>query len=145
MRKMILPIVLMALMPIQSRAVEPTAECGRRCQHELKARSFLIKLQAAVRSNNKAQVAAMTRIPLRVNRGPGKFRLYRSKQLIINNYDRIFTSKIRTAILAQDPKDISIVGTEGAMVGSGEVWFEAPCLDRFCQAEGPVSIYAINL
>jgi hypothetical protein len=90
------------------------------------ARAFLAQLQAAVQSNNKQQIAGMIGYPLLVLRSGKRSRMQR-KQAFVANYEQIFTSPVRDAILHQTAQCL-FGNSSGAMVGNGEVWFreEAP-------------------
>lgn len=103
---------------------------------------FLAQLQAAVRSNNRYRVIALIEFPLRVN-GPGGSRFYRDARSVERDFDRIFTPKVRRAILSQRA-DKLFVRDQGAMIGDGEVWFDATCPNSSCYPAGPVRIRAIN-
>jgi hypothetical protein len=104
-------------------------------------RRFLSQLQAAVRSNDRPRVVALAGLPLRVNSDGGS-KTYRDSRSMLADYDRIFTAKVRQAILAQRYESL-FTRDQGLMVGNGEVWFDRVCRDRNC-ARGPVRILAIN-
>ena len=105
-------------------------------------RSFLSRLQEAVRSNDPDAVIALIGFPLRVNAAGGG-RLYRDAQSVERNFDRIFTSKVRSAILRQRA-DRLFVRDQGAMIGNGEVWFDHRCPNATCSPPGPVRITSVN-
>jgi len=86
------------------------------------ARAFLAQLQAAVQSNNKEEIAEMVGYPLLVLRDGKRTRIPR-KEALLSNYDRIFTAPVRDAILQQKAECL-FGNSSGAMVGSGEVWFQ---------------------
>jgi hypothetical protein len=90
------------------------------------ARAFLAQLQAAVQANNKEQIAGMISYPLLVLRS-GKRTRIRQKQPFLANYEQIFTSPVRDAVLQQTAQCL-FGNSSGGMVGNGEVWFreEAP-------------------
>jgi hypothetical protein len=87
-------------------------------------------------------VIAMIDFPLRVN-GPSGPRFYRDARSVERDFDRIFTPKVRRAILAQRA-DKLFVRDQGAMIGDGEVWFDTTCPKTSCSPAGPVRIRAIN-
>jgi hypothetical protein len=105
-------------------------------------RSFLAQLQSAVRSHNKRAVIALVAFPLRVNRG-GRSHFYRDAGALEHDFDRVFTPKVRQAILAQQA-DRLLVRDLGAMIGNGEVWFDQSCPSASCFPAGPVRIIAVN-
>lgn len=97
--------------------------------------AFLAQLQGAIRSKDRGAVIALIAFPLRVNR-PSGTRLYRDAASIDQDFGRIFTAKVRRAILKQRA-DRLFVRDQGAMIGDGEVWFDhIPA--------GPVRIRAVN-
>ena len=104
--------------------------------------AFLSRLQAAVRANNRRSIMAMIDFPLRVNFAGGA-RQYRDAQSVERDFDRIFTPKVRRAVLSQRA-DRLFVRDQGAMVGDGELWFRETCRNSSCSALGPVRIVAVN-
>ena len=62
---------------------------------------------------------------------------------VSRDFDRIFTPRVRRAILAQKAGEL-FVRDQGAMIGDGEVWFDQTCADSSCSSLGPVRIKAIN-
>lgn len=104
--------------------------------------AFLSRLQAAVRANNHRSIIGLIGFPLRVN-GAGGPRLYRDSASVERNFDRIFTSHVRKAILEQRGDQL-FVRDQGAMVGRGEVWFSQTCTNTACSPPGPVRVIAVN-
>ncbi len=104
--------------------------------------AFLLRLQAAVRANNHRSMIILIAFPLRVNAAGGA-RLYRDAASVERDFERIFTPHVRTAILEQRGDQL-FVRDQGAMVGSGEVWFSQTCTNRACSPPGPVRIIAVN-
>ena len=100
--------------------------------------TFLARLQAAVRANDRRSVIGLIAFPLRVN-SKGGARFYRNARSVERDYERIFTPKVSQAILAQRPDQL-FVRDVGAMVGDGEVWFAQTCAKPTC----PVRITAVN-
>jgi hypothetical protein len=86
----------------------------------------------------------MIAYPLRVNGPEGRRRLYRSSASVRADYRRIFTSGVRSAILAQTFETLFARDT-GIMIGNGEVWFDHICPNTRCDPLGPVRISAINV
>ena len=103
--------------------------------------TFLSRLQAAVRADDRRGVMALIAFPLRVNTTSGS-RLYGAPSAL-RDYDRIFTPKVRRAIL-NSSADRIFVRDIGAMVGNGEVWFRENCPNDACSPTGPVRIVAVN-
>jgi hypothetical protein len=85
------------------------------------ARDFLAQLQAAVKANDKNQIAGMISYPLLVLRS-GKRSHIRQKTAFVESYDQIFTQPVRDAVLHQSSQCL-FGNDQGAMVGKGEVWF----------------------
>lgn len=112
--------------------------------------TFLTRLQSAVRSDDRKAVLELIAFPLRVNSESGT-RLYPDAQAVARNYDRIFTTDVRRAVL--DQRFDRLFGRDqGVMIGNGEIWFDHSCtnaqcrrLDRFglrrsiANCSGPVS------
>jgi hypothetical protein len=104
--------------------------------------AFLRRLQARIRANDRAAVARLVSLPLRVNTAGGA-RTYRDRRSIERDYEAIFTPRVRRAILAQRPSNI-FVRDQGAMIGNGEVWFSQTCPNAACNPPGPLRITAVN-
>lgn len=81
------------------------------------------KFWRAVRSDDRATVAASIRYPIRVMLDGKPVRLKGPDELLAR-YEAIFTPKYREAIAKGLPRNM-FVRDEGAMLGSGEVWFGA--------------------
>lgn len=105
-------------------------------------RTFLGELQAAVRSNNRPAVVRLIRLPLRVNFSAGA-RTYRESRSVLADHDRIFTPRVKQAILTQRFENL-FGRDQGVMIGNGEVWFDHVCRATSCSPPGPVRITAIN-
>jgi hypothetical protein len=104
--------------------------------------AFLSRLQSAVRSNDRKALIALVQFPLRVN-FPGGARQYRDARAVQRDFDRIFTPKVRRAVISQRAEQL-FVRDQGAMVGSGELWFRESCANADCSRLGPVRIVAVN-
>ena len=104
--------------------------------------AFLSRLQTAVRANHRAAIIGLVDFPLRVNFRTAP-RTYRDARSVERDFDRIFTLRVRRAILNQQP-DRLFTNYQGAMVGEGEVWFDQRCAKAACSAADPVRIVAIN-
>src|SRR5215203_3201702 len=107
-------------------------------------RSFLSQLKAAMRANDHRSLIGMTAFPLRVNSARGA-RVYRDAQSLERDFDRMFTPRVRSAILKQRPDQL-FVRDQGAMIGNGELWFDQECpnagpseciCDRFGHSAAP--------
>jgi len=81
------------------------------------------KFWRAVRSDDRAAVAASIRYPIRVMLDGKPVRLKGAEELLAR-YDAIFTPAYREAIAKGLPRNM-FVRDQGAMLGSGEVWFGA--------------------
>jgi hypothetical protein len=104
--------------------------------------AFLSRLQGAVKANDHRAVIGMIAFPLRVN-GEGGPRIYRDAASVQRDFDRIFTPKVRRAILEQRG-DKLFMRDIGAMVGDGELWFSESRANSNCSRAGPVRIIAVN-
>lgn len=104
--------------------------------------NFLTRLQGAVRSGSRRSLSGLIAYPLRVNMKEGP-RTYRDRKSVEENFDRIFTPRVKQAILNQR-SDQLFVRDQGAMIGDGEVWFDQTCRDARCSQPGPVRIKAVK-
>ena len=104
--------------------------------------AFLTKLQAAVRADQRPTVISLIAFPLTVN-GAGRPKTYRDRASVERDFDRIFTPRVKRAILAQKADEL-LVRDQGAMIGDGEVWFDRSCPTAACSPPGPVRIRAVN-
>ena len=98
-------------------------------------RTFLARLQGAVRANDRSAIVGLVSFPLRVNYKSGA-RSYRDARAVDRDFDRIFTPQVRRAVLNQSPDQI-FSRDIGAMVGDGELWFDHI-------SPGQVRIIAVN-
>ena len=105
-------------------------------------RTFLTRLQNAVRSDDRTAVMKLIAFPLRVN-SRGSSRFYRDAHSTLRDYRKIFTPAVRRAILAQHFETL-FGRDQGVMIGNGAVWFDHMCFNGACLRRGPVLIEAIN-
>lgn len=126
-----------------ARAVaEREAEPNDVAATKLAYRRFLSNLQSAIRANNKRGVANLAAVPLRVN-FEGGARTYSDRAAIERDFDRIFTPRVKRAILNQRAERL-FTNYQGAMIGDGQVWFDQMCPNDSCSPAGPVRIKAVN-
>ena len=86
--------------------------------------NFLDELQAAVRASEAERVCRLAQFPLPVHSAQ-PFEVRSSSDCVLN-YERIFTTTVRGAILSQEVEDL-FANWRGVMVGSGELWFSGIC------------------
>ena len=98
-------------------------------------RSFLSRLQAALRGGDKQDVIRLVALPLRVNYSGGA-QTYSDRAAVERDFARIFTPRVRRAVVKQKPGKL-FVRDLGAMVGDGELWFSQ-------DAGGEVRVTAVN-
>jgi len=103
---------------------------------------FLTRLQAAVRADDRSAIAGMIAYPLRVNFDDG-LKTYKDRPSIQRDFERIFTPRVRQAILDQEA-DKLFANYQGSMIGDGEVWFDRSCSNASCSDREPLRIKAIN-
>jgi len=111
--------------------------------HDHAYQTFLIDLQSAVRTGNRPAVVKLIDLPLRVNGPNGRRLTYRSGGSVQRDYERIFTARVRGAILQQRFENL-FGRDKGVMIGNGEVWFDHTCPNPSCTPMGPVRIRAVN-
>jgi hypothetical protein len=83
--------------------------------------AFLVKFQDALKRHDREAVASLVHYPLLVTAG-GKMRI-RSRAQLLANYQRVFTSQVRAAILKANADDVW-GNAKGFMVGGGVIWFD---------------------
>jgi hypothetical protein len=103
---------------------------------------FLYRLQSAVHADDRDTVMGLIAFPLRVN-AQGASRLYHDADSLERDYDKVFTRKVRRAILGQRAGQL-FVRDQGAMIGNGEIWFDRTCPNAACSPAGPVRVTAVN-
>jgi hypothetical protein len=133
------------MMVTGSRIAQPALEApsaAKAMSVEQPYAAFLSRLQAAVRRNDRDALIALVSFPLRVNFAGGA-RTYRDAASLGRDFDRVFTPKVKRAVLAQRP-DRLFVRDLGAMVGDGELWFRETCPNASCSPPGPLRIVAVN-
>lgn len=88
-------------------------------------RSFLEALQAGIRTDDAAAVAALVEYPLRVNYGSKQTRWLNGEQ-VIQGFSDIFTPDIKQAVLNQRFEDL-FANWRGVKIGNGELWLAGIC------------------
>jgi len=104
--------------------------------------AFLTRLQGAVRSGDRAAVIRFVRLPLTVRFG-GERRSYRTAADIQRDYDRIFSAKVRAAILGLGVYDLQS-RDKGKSMGAGGLWFGPSCTGRTCPDDSPIRLREIE-
>lgn len=77
----------------------------------------------AVKKDDRATAVSLVRYPIRIDTSDGRKR-YASAGELLADYERVFTPAFREAIAKGFPRNM-FVRDEGAMLGSGQVWFGA--------------------
>jgi hypothetical protein len=128
-----------------TRIAEPNVQASK-AQKVMPAKPgyerFLAVLKTHVRAGDERAVTKLIAYPLRVN-FPDGARSYANARSVERDFSRIFTPKVRQAILSQRA-DHLFVRDQGAMIGDGEVWFSESCADSNCSLAGPLRIIAVN-
>ena len=104
--------------------------------------AFLTRLQSAIRANDHPSVIRLIDFPLRVY-SSGSTRLYPDGPSVEREFDRIFTPRVRQAIMRQQANQL-FVRDQGVMIGDGQIWFDHSCPNSACNPLGPVRIKAVN-
>jgi len=97
---------------------------------------FIAQLQNAVRNDDSDAVAAMVAFPLRV-RVDGERRTYRSADQIVDDYDRIFTPAVRSAVLGLRSNTVRS-RDQGRLHGNSRIWFG--CGRSDCSSASSITI-----
>ena len=103
---------------------------------------FLSQLQAAMRANDRRAVIALIRFPLRVSSG-GTSHTYRDARTVDEDFEQIFTPRVRQAILGQRAERLRANGRDAA-IGNGIVRIAQSCPNAECSPPGPVRIVAVS-
>jgi hypothetical protein len=128
-----------------SRIPAPAQEGSKAAEVTSPERSyekFLAALKASVETDDERAIVKLIGFPLRVNFPEGP-RSYSDPGSVHHDFSRIFTARVKKAILRQRA-DRLFVRDQGAMVGSGEIWFARTCANPQCTPPGPVKITSVN-
>jgi len=96
---------------------------------------FVTGFRAAIAANDLERVAGHVGFPLRVNTGAGRFHFV-GRADFISEYFRIFSPKLRAAILKQDIDGLEQSAGDIA-IGDGMVTVAGVCRDRQCATVTP--------
>ena len=126
-------IASLLVAPVAAHAQDSTLDKNveRMVGSPVELRKLLRDLQRAVDTHDATAVAALVNYPIRVP-ATGRTMIIRSKADFVAKYDSIMIPEIADAIKAQRYEDL-FVRDQGAMVGSGQVWFAGVCLDKDCK------------
>jgi hypothetical protein len=97
----------------------------------VKVQRLLADLQQAVAAKDASAVAALVHYPIKVNPGKHPF-VVRSEKAFVKDYDQIITPDI-AAVIEKQKYEALFVNSQGAMLGSGEVWISSICRDKSCK------------
>jgi hypothetical protein len=116
-----LVFVLLLALPGMAPAAGPTqSECALAgIKNPAQLATFIASLQKAIKSEDKAAVAAMVEYPLRVETG-GTSRTIEDKVEFVNNYEAVMTKIVREAVLGQGLDGLT-VNRRGVDLGEGRV------------------------
>jgi hypothetical protein len=87
---------------------------------------FIVTLQKAVAANDRAAVVHMINYPVRVNQAHKTHRLITSPELLLREYDAVFTPFVRHAITSDKVADMYI-SNSGVAIDRGVVWLTGVC------------------
>ena len=104
--------------------------------------TFLAQLQGAVRANDRGAVIGLIAFPLRVAAAGGT-RFYRDVPSVRQDFELIFTPKVRRAILNQSPDRIA-VRERVAAIANGRVRIAPACAKSECTPVDPLRIVAVD-
>lgn len=103
---------------------------------------FLSRLQAGVKANDRSAIIGLIGFPLRVNLD-GRARTYRSREDVERDFDRIFTTQVRSAVLNQRPDNL-MSRDGGRLMGNDRLWFGPSCSGKSCSSDGAFRIREVN-
>lgn len=87
---------------------------------------FILALQKAVGANDRAAVVHMVNYPVRVNQSHKTHRLITSPDLLLREYDAVFTPFVRHAITSDKVADM-FISNSGVAIERGVVWLTGVC------------------
>lgn len=92
-----------------------------------KASAFVASLQKVVAANDKEAVALLATYPLKINRiskaGKVVSTTIKNKEAFVSQYNTLFSSKLKSAIIHQKLDDI-FCNWQGAMIAHSGIWFK---------------------
>ena len=86
------------------------------------AKAFFGKFQRAIASNEKKDVVAMVRYPLKSYRN-GKATTYKTKAQLLGGYDTVFTPGVRCAVQSATSSDVW-GNWRGFTISAGAIWWD---------------------
>lgn len=98
-----------------------TSHCGANGFVYRKSVQLFAELQEAVRAGAREKVSALVLYPLRINDAPGKPIMVSDRSTLERDFDKVFTEKVVSQILAAEPRAV-FCRSDGFMLGSGVVW-----------------------
>ena len=101
---------------------------------------FLSRLQAAFGANDRDAVVDLVGLPLRAN-FDGEVRTYRSRDDVENDFDRIFTIEVRSAVLNLRADRLAS-RNGGRLKGNARIGFG--CRLRTCPAAGEIRVWEVR-
>jgi len=103
---------------------------------------FLLRLQAALRTDDRRAVSRLVGFPLSV-RKDGKVETYRSRREVERDFDEIFTPRVRSEVLDQRPYSLR-TRQDGKTKGSTRIWFAPACFNAECTPPGQIRIREVT-
>jgi len=131
--------VLLAAVLIPAPAI---AQSAPEVLTERQAAKYLAALQEALQEYDSKGVAKLMAFPLAVTTPTASAKIVNGNAFL-QNYKLIFTDSVRAAVLAQKPESL-VPTAKGVMIGEGEVWFAAVCVDSRCSSTR-VGAIAVNV
>jgi hypothetical protein len=104
-------------------------------------KTFLEILKRAIKSDDRELIGSLIKYPFVVYNLGKTIKSYSNKSELLNDFNIIFTDKVKMAILNASYQSL-FINYQGAMIGNGEIWFyrwESEAL-----AGGKILIKAIN-
>jgi len=87
------------------------------------AKAFFSKFQKAIEANQKQEVVAMVRYPLRSAYPDGKAAVFKTKSQLLAEYDRVFTPAVRCAIQSATLSEVW-GNWRGFTTSAGAIWWD---------------------
>jgi hypothetical protein len=87
-----------------------------------RALAFFHRIQNALQQNDRTEISRLTEYPLLTTRH-GQKHWIRTRNELLGNFDQIFDSGVRCAVMRATDKDVW-GNSRGFTVGSGAIWFD---------------------
>ena len=101
-------LVSLTAVVLTVRSSEPQARPSDQGRSPKEIRTIVIRLQAAVRNDERRTIATLIVFPLEIKKGPLGVTSVPSVTVFMKVYPSVFTKKLRDALLRQNPDSVVV-------------------------------------